>query len=156
MNIIQQHLEHGGGHHLPTGIIVHSMGEKIKAYGKVYDAADWLDYLKLSAHALVLPNGDVIRCRHDDEIAWHSKGFNTGYLGIEFLVEGVHTYGSFLSAIKTDYVTPQQYASGVEVVKTWMENHDVTKIKRHSDIDPGRKVDPGSGFKWTQWLHDIS
>jgi len=155
MNIIQQHLDHGGGHNLPETIVVHSMGEQINDRGKIYSAVDWLEFLKLSAHALITPSGDVIRCRHDEEGAWHARGYNKNSLGVEFLVEGVHDYGTFLEKIKTDYVTTAQYASGVELIKNWMNHHDIESVKRHSDVSPGRKVDPGSGFRWTEFLHNF-
>ena len=155
MNIIKQHLKQGSGHQDPDQIIVHAMGEQINNGDKIYSAVDWLKFLGLSVHALITPAGDIIRCRHDDEGAWHAKGHNTNSLGVEFLVEGVHNYGSFLEKIKTDYVTAEQYAAGAYLIKNWMEHHDIESIKRHSDVSPGRKLDPGSGFKWTEFLHNF-
>jgi AmpD protein len=98
--------------------------------------------------------GDTFLCRDDDQIAWHAKGYNIDSLGIEFLVEGHHDYASFLEAIKGDYVTFDQFDAGRDAVRSWIEAYDIPRdrVVRHSDISPGRKVDPGTGFKWQKFL----
>lgn len=154
MNVIERHLEFGGSHNEPNRIVVHAMGENIRD-DKVYNAVEWLAKLELSAHALVTPSGDVIRCRNDDEGAWHAKSFNTNSLGIEFLVQGIHDYGSFIERIKTPWVTPAQYQAGLEQIKEWIYKFSIERIDRHSDVSPGRKVDPGAGFPWQQLLSEI-
>ena len=152
MNIINEWLDHGRETNNPTRIVIHSMGEFIRD-DKVYSARDFLDKLGLSAHVLIKPDGDIIRCRRDDQGAYHAREYNTDSLGIEFLVKGSHNYASFLEAIKTDYVTPEQYASGIEVVDIMINAHPIRSIDRHSDLSPGRKTDPGAGFKW-QWFNN--
>jgi N-acetyl-anhydromuramyl-L-alanine amidase AmpD len=157
MNIINKKLIYGGRKtNEPDTIIVHSMGEKIKNNDRIYDAFEWLDFLKLSAHALILPNGDLIRCRNDDQRAWHAKGNNTNSLGVEFLVPGIHDYASFLELIKTDWVSDEQYSTGIEIIKQWKNEHRIENILRHSDVSPGRKVDPGAGFKWPWFYSQIN
>jgi AmpD protein len=129
------------------------MGEYINNNGELYFAPNWLEYLGLSAHALIVPNGDVMICRTDHQRAYHARGFNTDSLGIEFLVSGEHNYATFLETIKTDWVTTAQYEAGAELVRKWVNDHNIANIKRHSDISPGRKVDPGTGFKWPAFLN---
>lgn len=132
------------------------MGEYIRDDdGQVYSAAQWLDKLGWSAHILATPSGELIRCRDDNETAWHAKGHNVNSLGVEFLVAGEHDYGSFLSAIKTDYVTELQYNAGIHMVKEWVDKWNIGIITRHSAIDPDRKQDPGTGFPWAQFLGDL-
>ncbi len=118
-------------------------------------APDFLDKYKLSAHALVKPNGDIYICRDDDEVAWHARGHNTDSLGIEFLVEGEHTYATFLDKIKTPYLSVMQLDAGIEAVKTWLASYPIEELVRHSDISPGRKVDPGDGFPWSDFLKEV-
>jgi len=152
MSIIYDMLDWGSEVNSPDKIIIHSMGEYIKD-GQIYSARDFLNKLKYSAHVLIKPDGDIIRCRHDKQGAYHARGFNTDSLGIEFLVEGEHDYGTFIDTIKTDYVTPEQYKTGIEVVDLMISENPIKSVLRHSDVSPGRKVDPGQGFRW-QWFNN--
>lgn len=144
-------LPHGGGKQWPNRVVVHAMAEYIEYQGRHLHAVDLLDELRLSAHALVTPSAVVIRCRNDDETAWHAKGHNSNTLGIEILVPGVHGYGSFLEAIEKPYYSREQLLATVEQVRTWMNKYPIHEVVRHSDIDPERKQDPGSGFRWNEF-----
>jgi N-acetyl-anhydromuramyl-L-alanine amidase AmpD len=153
---ITKHLVHGGSAvNKPSLIIIHAMAENIKDGDKTYSAHEFLQWYGLSAHALCTPDGVIIRCRDDDEIAWHARGHNTDSLGIEFLVRGEHDYASFLKAIEYPYLSPNQYSAGVEQVKIWMDKYGITDVRRHSDVSPGRKVDPGNGFYWDKLRKDL-
>ena len=155
-DIINAHIPYGGGKQRPTEIIVHCMAEYIDDHKSTpQHAAAFLNEYKLSAHALIAPNGDIYRCRFDEEQAWHARGHNKNTLGIEFLVEGEHDYGSFVDIIKRPYLTKLQMESGLLMVKDWLQLHDIKSIKRHSDISPGRKVDPGAGFPWKHFLEKL-
>lgn len=158
MNIIKIPLSFGREHLEPTKVIVHSMAEFVIKDGRAYHAIEWLRKKKQSAHIFVTPSGTIIRSRNDNQVAWHAKaqGHNFKSLGIEFLVPGAHDYGSFLDAIKRDYLTPQQYKAGVEFCrKEWVEKLGILHFVKHSTIDPAMKEDPGGGFNWTQFLGDI-
>jgi len=158
VDIIQAHIPYGGGKQNPTRIIVHCMGEFIQTENNpdVYDhAVVFLNNAKYSAHALIAPNGDVYRCRDNTEQAWHARGCNKDSLGIEFLVEGNHNYGSFVDRIKSPYLTAQQFESGLKIVKEWLQLYKIKTIERHSDVSPGRKVDPGDGFPWANFLRNL-
>jgi N-acetyl-anhydromuramyl-L-alanine amidase AmpD len=150
MGTLYDMLDYGSQSNDPYKIIVHAMGERIDD-GDIYSARDFLDKIKLSAHVLIKPDGDVIRCRHDKQGAYHAIGHNEDSLGVEFLVNGTHTYGSFIEAIKGDYITPEQYQAGIEVINMMIAENNIKMILRHSDVSPGRKLDPGTGFKW-QWF----
>lgn len=138
----------------PKLIVIHSMAEYIKDPERIY-APDFLDGYKLSAHALITPHGDNIRCRTDNQGAYHAKGYNTDSLGMEFLVKGKHDYSSFIDAIKSPYLEPEQYDAGLYQVREWLNLYPIERIARHSDLSPGRKVDPGDGFPWFDFLHDL-
>jgi len=152
---IQKPLSAGSKTNDPKIIIVHAMAEYLETKNGLRHASDFLEDIGLSAHALVKPDGGIIICRDEDQGAYHARGFNKDSLGIEFLVHGAHTYESFLKAIKTDYVTPEQYASGAELVNSWLDMFDINKIVGHNDISPERKVDPGDGFNWELFLDKI-
>lgn len=129
------------------------MGEHIEGEPDLH-AADFLDKIGLSAHALITPDGNIIHCREDYETAWHAKGFNKDSLGIEFLVPGIHTYGSFMERIKTPYITDEQLKAGLWQIKVWVERYNINNIKRHSELSPGRKFDPGDGFDMNLFIQE--
>lgn len=156
MQIAQIPSPYGAASQQPKRIIIHSMGEYLNLGDRDASAADFLASIGLSAQYLVAPSGVVIQCRQDNQGAYHAKGFNTDSIGIEFLVPGVHTYATFLEAIKKPYLHDQQYAAGVNLVSHLINKHGIEDIKRHSDVDPDRKKDPGEGFPWVQFLRDIA
>lgn len=158
MNKHEAHIPHGSpGPQEPDTIIIHCMGEFIdNGHGGYDHAVNFLaDTVKLSAHSLIAPDGTNFRCREDTEGAWHARGFNHNSLGLEFLVIGDHHYASFIDKIKTPYLTKLQYSEGVAQVREWLTRHNIKRVVRHSDISPGRKVDPGAGFPWRKFLVDI-
>jgi len=157
MNVIYAPNENGGsGTFSPRMVVIHAMGEFLLDPNPIH-ATDFLEKLGLSAHALVDPNGDVYITRDDDQGAYHARGYNKESFGIEFLVEGYHTYGTFLEAIKTDWITEAQWDAGIITVKKWISNYHIPreKVVRHFDISPGRKVDPGTGFNWHKFLDEV-
>ncbi len=155
MNIIERPLQHGTEYNNPNRIVIHAMGEYINDPDPEL-AVDYLDRAGLSAHALILPNADVMICRRPDQGAYHARGFNADSLGVEFLVAGDHNYASFKTAIDTPYVLPAQLSAGVELVKHWQSLYNITHIDRHSDLSPDRKIDPGRGFDWAKFKQLIS
>ena len=145
-------LPRGASHQDPNRIVVHAMGEYI---GGVH-AVDFLRNIGLSAHILVCPDKTIIRCRQDNQGAYHAKGYNDDSLGIEFLVAGNHSYGTFSEAIKKAYLKPGQYEVGMEFVRNeWFIKRGIMLMDRHCDLSPERKVDPGSGFPWGQFMREV-
>lgn len=154
MNEVLVHLPFGLDKQIPTKIIIHSMAQYIKSDG-IHSAVSFLEKEGLSAHILIDPEGNVMRCRNDFEGAYHARSYNIGSLGLEFLVRGPHDYLSFIEMIKEDWATSEQIDAGIEVVRRWYDIHDIQSINRHSDIDPTRKKDPGTGFPWEDFLKEI-
>lgn len=155
LNTHDAYLRHGLRHNVPRLLVVHAMAEYVIDGDRTDHAVKFLDRYGLSAHALVAPSGDVYLCRREDEGAYHARGFNEGSLGVEFLVAGEHDYGSFIEAIKRAYVTREQYAAGLEWIRQAIGAHPITRVARHSELSPGRKVDPGTGFPWWALLEDV-
>lgn len=156
MRVVQRYNPYGAAHQKPDTIIIHAIGEYVDVgTGEFEYAPDFLQRQGLSAHGMVAPNGTVFRCRQDTEGGYHAQGFNTNSLGIEIMVAGQHDYASFARAIKTPYITNEQYAALLSQCREWCKLHRITKIVRHSDVSPGRKIDPGAGFPMAQFLSDL-
>lgn len=136
----------------PIRIIVHSMAEYLIHEGKKMHAPDFINAIGLSAHAFVCPDGQVIRQREDTEGAWHAKGWNKDSLGVEILVPGTWEYGPWLEEIKTPWCNHVQFYAAAGVVAQWARRWSIMDIRRHSDVDPDRKYDPGAGFDWDTFL----
>ena len=68
----------------PKMIIVHAMAEYLDMKDAPVFASDFLESMGYSAHLLILPNGDKIKCRENNQGAFHARGFNENSLGIEF------------------------------------------------------------------------
>ena len=103
--------------------------------------------LQVSAHCLIRRDGELVQFVSFDERAWHAgvsefagrAACNDFSIGIE--LEGTDTSG----------YTEAQYQQLAAVSRCLMHHYpDITpeRIVGHSDIAPGRKTDPGSGFDW--------
>tara|TARA_X000001382_G_scaffold8122_2_gene5893 strand:+ start:3461 stop:3970 length:510 start_codon:yes stop_codon:yes gene_type:complete len=158
----------GGGDQWPTMLIIHSMAEKIKLdknlklkngkviYKGIYEAHEWLQLLGLSCHFLLYPDGSFVKQRSTKKVCWHARGFNAHSVGIEVLLKGTWNYEEFIEEIKTDWVTDVQYRELVKMSKGIIKFFKIDKVKRHSDLSPERKKDPGIGFKWDWYIKQIS
>ena len=140
-----------------SAIVVHAAAEYIRLNDRDIHIIDFLRSRGESAHAYVLPSGDIVRTRKDNQIAWHcrAQGYNFKSLGIEFLVAGAWRYDEFLEKIYTDWLLKKQYNAGVQLVQEWIMKEKIIEIERHCIIDPDRKKDPGEGFPWLNFLDDI-
>lgn len=154
MIVLHEPISYGSRSNSPDLVVVHAMAEHITGYGSAREA---LDKMGLSAHALVTPDGKIIRCRSDAQGAYHAKGYNNNSLGIEFLVPGEHSYSTFLRAMTMPWVEPEQYKAGLEQIQAWVAYFGIHKGKvvRHSVLDPDRKSDPGLGFPWKKLLSEV-
>ncbi len=153
--IMEYRLERGAVSQIPDRIVVHAMGEFLEGGDRDLHATEFLKNIGLSAHILITPSGNVIRCRGDKEGAYHAKGYNINSLGIEFLVPGVHTMATFLDTIKGFWLRDEQYKAGLRIIKEWHNRWDMKHMDRHSDLSPGRKQDPGYGFPWNKLKEDV-
>ncbi len=105
-----------------------------------------------SAHYLVEEDGRIFAVVPEDKRAWHAgkswwagqSDVNSLSIGVE-IVNGGHDFGL------PDY-PPAQIASVIALVKDIAARHAIApwRIVGHSDIAPGRKLDPGEHFPWTQ------
>jgi AmpD protein len=106
-----------------------------------------LEGLKVSSHYFIDRKGKVIELVDPDQMAWHAgvssfagrEGCNAFSIGIE--LEGTPDHR----------ITERQYQVLKELCLLLMQRYPLVTPERivgHSDISPGRKVDPGPLFPW--------
>ncbi len=104
----------------------------------------------VSAHYLVHEDGRIVQLVSEARRAWHAglaswrgvSDINSCSIGIEIVNLG-HEAGlpSF---------PPAQIAAVIALCKSAMSRHGIAprRVLAHSDVAPGRKVDPGERFPW--------
>jgi len=106
--------------------------------------------LRVSAHALVRRDGQVVQYVPFHRRAWHAgestfrgrSACNDFSIGVE--LEGLET-GSF------EEVQYQRLAELARVLMRRWPDIAPERIVGHSDVAPGRKRDPGPGFDWRRF-----
>lgn len=131
----------------PNILLLHYTG---MATGKA--AEDWLCNAgsEVSSHYLVHEDGSVVQMVREADRAWHAgkaswKGeadINSRSIGIEIVNEG-HEGG--LPAFPDP-----QIAALVRLCRDIASRHAIApeRVLGHSDVAPGRKIDPGERFPW--------
>jgi AmpD protein len=103
--------------------------------------------LKVSSHALVRRDGEVVQYVPFHLRAWHA-GRST-YLGRERCND--FSVGLELEGADEAPYEPVQYRVLVETIRDLCLAYPTLSIERvvgHSDVAPGRKTDPGIAFDW--------
>jgi N-acetylmuramoyl-L-alanine amidase len=132
---------------VPDMIILHYTGMET---GEAAEA--WLcnPAAEVSSHYLVHEDGRIVQMVRESDRAWHAgksswKGvtdINSCSVGIEIVNPG-HAFGYVdFPEIQTDAV--------IELCQGISGRHNVApeRVLAHSDVAPGRKVDPGERFPW--------
>jgi AmpD protein len=105
--------------------------------------------LAVSAHVLIKRDGTVIQFVPFDKRAWHAG--ESCYQGKQRCND--FSIGIELEGTDTDPFENSQYETLVELVQALCSSYPSITLQRiagHSDIAPGRKTDPGSGFDWNR------
>lgn len=103
--------------------------------------------LKVSAHVLIRRDGELVQFVPLQQRAWHAGQSN--YCGREACND--FSIGIELEGTDTSTFEAIQYQKLAELISALCSTYpdiDPGKITGHSDIAPGRKTDPGSGFEW--------
>ncbi len=119
-------------------------------------AEEWLcdKRSQVSSHYVVHEDGRVVQLVSEQHRAWHAGAsvwrgehdINSASIGIEIVNPG-HGFGY------PDFPA-QQIASVIGLCSGIIERHDIPSdcVLAHSDVAPGRKIDPGEKFPWVR-LH---
>lgn len=131
----------------PDALILHYTGMES---GQA--AEDWLcnPASQVSSHYLVHEDGRVVQMVREADRAWHAgegswnrvSDVNSFSIGIEIVNPG-HLYGY------PDFPAPQIKAV-IALCHDIVRRHKILpqRVLAHSDVAPGRKVDPGEKFPW--------
>ena len=106
--------------------------------------------MEVSAHLLIRRSGELLQFVNLHSRAWHAGQSQLGEqancndfsIGIE--LEG--TDNSAFEAAQYNTLT-----AVVDSLMVYFPQITQQRIVGHSDIAPGRKTDPGSGFNWAHW-----
>ena len=135
----------------PKFLILHYTGMK-DAQG----ACDWLcdERSEVSSHYLIDEQGQIVHLVDEADRAWHAgvsrwqdeEDINSASIGIEIQNLG-HAGGS------PDF-PPAQMQVVAALCRDIIHRNEISSrnVLAHSDIAPGRKVDPGEKFDWA-FLH---
>lgn len=101
---------------------------------------------EVSAHYLIAPDGEVMSLVAEDMRAWHAGAgrwggvtdVNSASIGIELSNDGYSPFSAPLMDSLCDLIAG--------IMTRW--NIPAHRVIGHSDMAPGRKIDPGARFDW--------
>ncbi|WP_375280399.1 N-acetylmuramoyl-L-alanine amidase [Pseudooctadecabacter sp.] len=113
-------------------------------------ARDWLcnPEAEVSAHYIISPQGEVVGLVDEDQRAWHAGAgrwgdvtdVNSHSIGIELSNDGASPFAAPLMDALEDLMGG--------IMARW--NIPAHRVIAHSDLAPGRKIDPGPRFDWAR------
>jgi N-acetylmuramoyl-L-alanine amidase len=131
----------------PDMIVLHYTGMKTGTAAETWLCAP---ESQVSSHYLVHEDGRLVQMVRESDRAWHAgKSFwrgvtdiNSHSVGIEIVNPG-HEFGY-------RGFPRRQIAAVIELCKGIIARHSVPpqRVLAHSDVAPGRKLDPGERFPW--------
>ncbi|MCK3654337.1 N-acetyl-anhydromuranmyl-L-alanine amidase [Pasteurellaceae bacterium Macca] len=111
--------------------------------------------LRVSAHCLINRQGKITQYVNFEDMAWHAGLSN--FEGREKCNE--FSIGIELEGSNNQPFTDAQYHTLARLTHCLMANYpQITpnRIVGHSDISPGRKIDPGQYFDWQRYRGMLS
>ena len=104
--------------------------------------------LKVSSHILIKRSGEIVQFVPFHERAWHAGQSN--YMGRGCCND--FSIGIELEGSDTDLFEDNQYRQLDLLIAALQKAYPqiAANITGHSDIAPGRKTDPGTGFDWNR------
>ena len=107
--------------------------------------------MQVSSHVLIKRSGEIVQFVPFNERAWHAGQSN--YQGRECCND--FSIGIELEGTDTDQFEDEQYKQLAQLITTLQTTYPEISdhVTGHSDIAPGRKTDPGTGFDWNRLNH---
>ena len=102
--------------------------------------------MQVSSHVLIKRSGEIVQFVPFYERAWHAGQSN--YQGRDCCND--FSIGIELEGTDTDEFEEVQYTQLAAIISALQSAYPAISdhITGHSDIAPGRKTDPGTGFNW--------
>ncbi|VAW50152.1 1,6-anhydro-N-acetylmuramyl-L-alanine amidase [hydrothermal vent metagenome] len=102
--------------------------------------------MQVSSHVLIKRTGEIVQFVPFLERAWHAGQSN--YKGREHCND--FSIGIELEGTDSDIFEDEQYQQLEKLIRALQITYPAISdnITGHSDISPGRKKDPGTGFNW--------
>ena len=161
MQQIWKKVDYSGRPINPKFAVVHAAGEII---GGV-PAYDFFVKNKIGAHALIYPDGKIVRMQDTSKSIGQAKNHNSVSFGAEFLIAGDHTWDTFVQAMQQpqhNKYTDAQYEAGGEWYAARCKEHGLgpDMILSHEwvdklELEKGKarkeKIDPGPNFRWDKF-----
>jgi N-acetyl-anhydromuramoyl-L-alanine amidase len=110
--------------------------------------------LKVSAHLFISRQGEITQYVSLNDRAWHAG--QSSWNGRENCND--FSVGIELEGMEDMIYTQHQYRQLTALTQYLMERYPAIEkgnLVRHSDIAPGRKLDPGPGFKWGEFKESV-
>lgn len=138
----------------PSMIIIHYTGTRTAEEAKLRfcEASPTDSYGRLSTHYMIGAYAEIFQFVEEDKRAWHAgraswgniTDVNSASIGIEIWNTGhEHDFENFM---------PAQIDALIELINDIRTRWNILdkNILGHSDVAPGRKLDPGEKFPWRQ------
>jgi AmpD protein len=107
--------------------------------------------LEVSSHFYIRRNGEIWQFVSCDDRAWHAGQSN--YRGRSNCNDD--SIGIELEGLEGDTFDIEQYKALQVLCPELVQRYPISYIAGHEHIAPGRKVDPGEGFKWKFLQHSV-
>lgn len=144
MSLSPNHGPRRGGA-VPDIIVLH-----YTAMADWHGARDWLcnPEAQVSAHYIISPQGEVVPLVEEDQRAWHAgagrwgdiEDVNSRSIGIELSNDGASPFAAALMDALEGLLAG--------IMERWAI--PAARVIAHSDLAPGRKIDPGARFDWAR------
>lgn len=117
-------------------------------------ALGWLckEESEVSSHYFIHRDGAILQLVDENARAWHAgKAFWKGESDINSCSIGIEIANS-----GDEEFTPEQINAVTVLCKDLMARHSIPahRVLGHSDVSPGRKIDPGVKFPWQKLAAD--
>lgn len=124
----------------PTLVVIHYTGDN-----SMEGAVSWLCAKRsgVSAHLVIGKDGSIVQLVPFNVVAWHAgRSDYNGRANVNSFSVGIENVGV------GDYWPPEQVEVNRAIIAALFAAYPVEDVVGHSDVAPGRKVDPGPLYPW--------